>query len=69
MTENKELFDFDELKMYFGEDYRVNDYVTVHTPTVGEIAEFGEQKYYSVVSVLTAIPSDMKSLLFDRGID
>lgn len=69
MTENKELLDFDELKMYFGEDYRVNDYVTVHTPTVGEIAEFGEQKYYSVVSVLTAIPSDMKSLLFDMGID
>ena len=63
------LLDFDELKMYFGYDYKVNDYITIHTPTVGEIIEFGEKEYFSVVYTLTAIPSDMKSQLFDMGID
>ena len=63
------LLEFDELKMYFGEDYIVNDYITMHTPTVGEIVEFGERKYFSMIHTITAIPSDMKSQLFDMGID
>lgn len=56
---------FDESKMYFGEDFRVNDYITIHQPTIGEIIEFGEQRYFSTVHCLTCIPSDMKSVLFD----
>lgn len=63
------LLDFDELKMFFGYDYKVNDYITIHTPTVGEIIEFGEKEYFSMVYTLTAIPSDMKSQLFDMDID
>lgn len=63
------LLDFDELKMFFGDDYVVNDYIKIHTPTVGEIVEFGERRYFSMVHTLTAIPSDMKSQLFDAGID
>ena len=63
------ILEFDELKMYFGDDYIVNDYITIHTPTVGEIVEFGEKEYFSTVYTLTAIPSDMKSQLFDMGID
>lgn len=69
MAEGKDILDFDELQMYFGEDYVVNDYITIHTPTVGEIIKLGERKYYSVVSTITAIPSDMKSILFDMHID
>lgn len=64
-----DVLNFDECKMYFGYDYIVNDYITIHTPSIGEIIEFGEQKYYSVASTLTCIPSDMKSALFDMGID
>ena len=63
------LLEFDELKMYFGDDFVVNDYITMHTPTVGEIVEFGERKYFSMVHTITAIPSDMKSQLFDMVID
>lgn len=69
MDESKDLLDFDEAKMYFGEDYQVNDYITLHTPTVGEIIDFGERNYYSMASTITSIPSDMKSILFDMGID
>lgn len=69
MSDSKNILEFDELKMFFGYDYKVNDYVTIHTPSIGEIIEFGEKEYYSTVSTLTAIPSDMKSVLFDAGID
>lgn len=55
--------------MYFGEDYKVNDYITIHNPKVGDVIQFGERKYFSVVNSLTCIPSDMKSQLFDMGID
>lgn len=60
---------YDELKMYFGEDYKVNDYIIIHSPSLGDIIDFGEQKYFSIVNMLTCIPSDMKSQLFDMGID
>lgn len=63
------VLDFDEMQMYFGEDYKVNSYITIHPPTVGEIIKFGERKYFSVLHSLTCIPSDMKSQLFDMGID
>ena len=55
--------------MYFGEDTIINDYIKIHIPTVGEIVEYGERDYYSMIFSLTAIPSDMKSQLFDKGID
>lgn len=61
--------DIDECQMYFGMDYKVNDYITIHTPTVGEIIEFGEREYFSVVRLFTCIPSDMKSQLWDMGVD
>lgn len=60
---------YDELQLYFGRDFTVSDAITIHQPTVGEIVDWGEMKYYSMVSTLCAIPSDMKSLLFDMGID
>ena len=64
-----DLLEFDECKMYFGIPYKINDYVTITPPTVGQIIEWGENKYFSMVHLLTAIPSDMKSHLFDLGVD
>lgn len=60
---------FDELKMYFGKDYHLNDDITIHTPSVGDIIDYGEKDYYSMVYSLVAIPSDVKSRLADMGID
>lgn len=59
----------DDLSLYFGYDYVINDKIKVHQPTIGEIAEFGEEKYFSVAQTLTTIPSDMKSILWDSGVD
>jgi len=68
MTDSN-LLDIDELQMYFGEPFHVNDKITIYIPTIGDIVEFGERNYYSMIHTLTCIPSDMKSQLFDLGID
>lgn len=59
----------DELQLYVGRDYKVNEYIKIHIPRVGEIVDYGEREYYQMIYSLTAIPSDMKSSLFDMGID
>lgn len=46
----------------------INDYISIVVPTVGEIIE-NEDAYYSLVSVLTAMPIDMMVPLDDAGID
>lgn len=64
-----EMFEYDELKMYFGEPFYINDKIVIYIPTIGDIVEFGEREYYSMVYTLTCIPSDMKSKLDDIGIN
>ena len=64
-----DFFNYDTVKMYFGKDYKVNDKITLKSPSVGDIIDFGEREYYSMVYTLTCIPSDMKSQLEDMGIN
>ena len=61
--------DVDDLKLYIGDDYVINDHIKVLQPTIRQIAEFGEKEFFSVIHTVTAIPSDMKSQLFDMGLD
>lgn len=61
--------DVDDLKLYIGDDYVINDNIKVLQPTIRQIAEFGEREFFSVVHTVTAIPSDMKSQLWDMGLD
>lgn len=63
------LLEVDELQLYFGNPYIVNDYVTVRIPTIGEVVEYGEKRYYSMIQRITAIPSDMKASLWDMKLD
>ena len=58
----------DELLLYFGDDYVINDKIRIHQPLIGEIVSC-ERKYFSMVHTLTAIPSDMKSQLWDMDLD
>lgn len=67
--ELKNIDDIDELKLYFGYPYFINDKITIYHPTLGEIIDMGESKYFQMIHVLTGIPSDMKSMLWDIGID
>lgn len=61
--------DVDNLQLYFGDDYVINDHIAIHQPTIGEVVKYGEAQYFSMVHTLTAIPSDMKSQLWDMGLD
>lgn len=63
------IFEYDELKMYFGEDYKINDKIVLKSPKLGDIIEFGEREYYSMVHTLVCIPSNMKSQLEDMKIN
>ena len=64
-----DLLEIDSLGLYFGDPYVINENISVLQPTIGDIAQYGERKYFSVVHTITAIPSDMKSQLWDLGID
>lgn len=61
--------DADELQLYIGDDYVINDKIRVLQPTIRQIAEFGEKEFFSVVHTVTAIPSDLKFQLFEMGYD
>ena len=50
--------DVDELQLYFGDDYVINDYIKITQPTIGQVVDYGEAQYVSMVHTLTAIPSD-----------
>lgn len=47
----------------------INDKIRVIIPTVGEIIDFGEDGYYSLVTRLTSMPIDLVAELDDVGID
>ena len=50
--------DVDELKLYIGDDFVINENIRVLQPTIRQIAEFGERDFFSVVHTVSAIPSD-----------
>lgn len=55
--------------LLFRREYAVNDNIHIMIPTIREILEFGEAKYYGLVSNLTSMPIDMLVELDDMGID
>ena len=67
--EKKYEFQFDELQMYYGMDYKVNDHITIMQPTMGQIIEFGEKKIYSSIMPFVSNPTTYRLQLWDMGID
>lgn len=70
MTNSK--LKIDKLKLYFGEPYIINTPskdITVYQPTIGDIMELGEEKFYSVVNVFIANSTMYRLQLWDLGID
>lgn len=63
------IYDFDELKMYFGEDYWVTDKICIHIPSVGDILEFGDTKFYSMLNLFCANPTSLRLQLWKMGLD
>ena len=64
------MFDIDELKIYRGSDIPITDKIIVTQPTIDQIIEFGEKKYFQTVHCLTGVGADFKWQLWDYfGID
>ena len=61
--------EIDDLQLYIGSDYKINDSIVIKQPTILQVAEFGEKNFFSMVHTITAIPSDMKANLDDMGLD
>lgn len=55
-----------ELALYFGDDYRVNEYITLKNLKLDDIIRIGEDEYFSTIHLFTTIPSDIKSFLYDN---
>lgn len=57
------------LNMLRGRDIEICDGITIRQPTIGEIEELGEDKYFTLVSMFTCTPFDLIAQLNDMGID
>lgn len=67
--ETQDLLDFDELKMYFGEDYHPTNKITVYQPTIGNIMDYGDSKFYSMLNSLCGNPTMFRLQLWKMDID
>lgn len=59
----------DELKVYRGDDYVVSKNIIIHQPTLGEICDYGEREYFSMINQLVATPQNFKWQLWEKGVD
>lgn len=59
------MYEVDELKIYRGSDIPITPKITITQPTLQQIIDFGESKYFNVVYTITGAPADFKWQLLD----
>lgn len=59
----------EELQLYRGNDYIINEHISIHQPTLDEICQYGERAYYQMIYTLTCTPCDLKWQLHSVGTD
>lgn len=64
-----ELRELYEPSLANGKDFQINDKITVRMPSVGEIIDYGEKKYFSLVYLFCSTSSDYKVQLDSVGVD
>ena len=55
----------DTLKAYRRRDYVLNSKITIRNPSLDEIEDYGEQRYFSLVKTVCATPADRKVDIWD----
>lgn len=63
------MYECDELRVYRGKPVRINRNFSVFIPTLDQIEEFGEKKYFNAVHNFTSVGADLKWQLWDLGVD
>ena len=69
LTDDKSVFEYDMLKMYFGDPYKVTDDIVIYQPTIQDIIDYGEMDFWSMVYSLCTNPTGVRLKLWDIGID
>lgn len=69
-----EQFEFDKLQMYFAQPYVIDlentqGLITVYEPTIGDIIECGEKKFFNTLGIFVDNTTTYRSLLWDAGQD
>ena len=68
----KPKFEFDKLKMYFGDKYIIKTEtceIQINQPTIGQILEIGEREFYSMLNIFVSNPTSYRLQLWDMGVD
>lgn len=55
--------------LFFNKDIYINDKLSIHCPTIREVINYGERKYWSVIYCLTANSYDFRVEFYDAGKD
>lgn len=63
------MLEIDDLTVWAGAPYVINDKIAVLQPKIGDVLAFGERQYFSVVNTICSTSSNMKSQLADAGVD
>ena len=61
--------DVDRLKLLRGKPIHLSDLLTIYQPTLGEIEEVGEQKFFNTFWMMCSCAWDIPSTFADAGID
>ena len=65
-----EKLDFNPLRVYFGDDYTINDRITIHQPSIQDFIDAdNESDIYHVIAPFTANTTGYRVQLWDMGID
>ncbi len=68
-TSQKPKYEFDTLKMYFGDPYLLTKNVVIYQPTIGDIIRIGEKRFYSNLNIFISHTTQYKLPLWKAGID
>lgn len=56
----------DQLRLFRGEGYKINDKIDIKQPTLEDIVNFGEQKYFGLIRIICSTPADRKVDIWDK---
>lgn len=59
----------DKLKLFFGDPLVIENKFTIYQPTIGDIVEYGELEFYSMLSIFTSNTTSRRLALWDSGVD
>lgn len=65
---SNDKYHFDKLKLFFGEDYYVHG-IKISQPTIGDILDIGESKFYTAISPFINNSTSIRLMLFNLGVE